>query len=262
MQSSYDSDRSDVIPPWRTETSKDSSSSGVQPLAVKKSNEQASGVAATKASHTVVLRDVQSCFLRALQTSADNAGAHLPELLLVSTLYLCERKFDAAVNLITSARRHGAQVEGEKTLDDTEFQYALTWLKNIYQEKFMTWPGLKKAINHWNNGWEYSHAKKSVLRDNVRRGFRTFCLQLLGGQNIVMATLRHGFSTPDSLAGIANEIYKPRAQGEGQENKTSSSHPDFAAEGAEANLSLAQIDVIEYALRESTQVLDAYWNSE
>ena len=118
---------------------------------------------------TIQLRDVHSCFLSALQKSADAEGAHLPELLLApkceirwaedgcvlvrqATRKECKRKFEAAVALITAARWEGAHVWGKEKLDDRSFRLALDWLKNEYEAKFMTWPGLKDARDDWNDG--------------------------------------------------------------------------------------------------------------
>ena len=238
-----------------------------------------------------------------------------------STREQCQRKFNAAIQLLHSARQRGAHVTEARVLESHEYDSALSYLKQEYTDKYMSWPGLAEAWDDWTEGHSFDRAAKDQMRGDFRKGF----LQQLGGSaSLAYAILRHGFSTRDAIFGVVREIFsanqKRAAEMQNNPTPTTRTHPHLyaAAQAArqrwrqgrrldqrratarfnfgrlhksdqqilmdfdsgkcfrdmvsankayghgigapEQGLSIEKIAVLEYQLRDTTDLLEAYFN--
>ena len=81
---------------------------------------------------------------------------------------------------------------------------------------------------------KFSTSSKDNMRSNFRSGFRAFLRDTIGDASIAYAILRNGYSTPEALLALVQEIFEARetakAAREAQPHAvTKRSHPDLAA---------------------------------
>ena len=85
-----------------------------------------------------------------------------------STRKDCQRKFNAAIQLLHSARQRGAHVTEARVLESHEYDSALSYLKQEYTDKYMSWPGLAEERDDWKDGHSFDRAAKNQMRGNFR----------------------------------------------------------------------------------------------
>jgi hypothetical protein len=106
-----------------------------------------------------------------------------------STLQLLED----ALKLVHRARREAGHDQEMTTLNTNEFQKALDFLREIFEDRFMWDAKLKAAICDLNEKPdELSRARKNRIRSDRRSAFKAWKWTLMGNVHFFHAVMRNG----------------------------------------------------------------------
>ena len=209
------------------------------------------------------LRSYQDLLLTAM-TNANEDGEDLVKLLYgprrkhswaadgtlmmeAPTMEECERKLEFALSLLHRARFKATNVvDYADTLTHNEMTWALDWLKDVYQHRYLTRPSLSQALTDWHSGFrEFSSAAKDLMRRDFRSGFRAFLRDTVGDASVAYAILRHGYYSPQALTRLVQEVFQAREDAKRERERcgaqnTRKSHPHLAEAARKARRAYAQ----------------------
>jgi hypothetical protein len=101
--------------------------------------------------------------------------------------------FENSLEIIKNARRHAGVTRDNQTLSKCEFARARSWLKAIFEEKFMRNQGIKDQIKKRTAEPDSCSRKEKKSEQDRRRGaFKTWQKDLFGNTPLLNAFLQEG----------------------------------------------------------------------